>query len=579
MKKELVSLLTLALIGSVAVYATNSFFSDQETSSGNTFQAGSLDLKINSTDNPGVLVGVPDLKPGDNYKFEKKLKVVDNSAYVWVMLSDIIASQSAQTEPEIEEENGIPKDDLQNYLLYDLISSTGTVIQLDDQISVASASGCWIPLGSLPGNQEVTIKQSFHLPDTVTNWAQGDTLTFTENFYAVQDRNNPNAQPPSAPFVWDAQAKQCLGSPPLPPPSPTPKPDIVPFIVSNNSWRSSQTEEPDWFLPGHDDSGWSYTVAPSIGLCPSSLNFPNTVINEHGALPMWTTNPVEWGTAYFRKHFYLPFGNQGSVRAVFDDTGDVYINGNLVLSDTINNGDNLVTSDVTNFLHIGDNVIAIRDSDTAGICQTIQFELALDIHDLVFADNQPLPITPFNATEPQLIPQGYNMITFSVSSTGTIENWAPMVSFDNGVTFRNQHRFICNGGSCPDVTIPIISPYYKVGFGTSSGNVTVTADLSNDPGAQVLIMGNGVSLPFVSQTFDSTGYSTITVTVEQANPQNLTGISLQRFEGGQFVEKHHLVCDGGAVCPLNFLPLLGGNYRVIIEGSNPDALVAAILRS
>ena len=67
----------------------------------------------------------------------------------------------------------------------------------------------------------------------------------------------------------------------------------------------------------------------------------------------------------------------GSVRAVIDDTGDIYINGNLALSDIINSGDDLTNGDVSQYLQLGNNVIALKGVDSAGICQDIQFELKL----------------------------------------------------------------------------------------------------------------------------------------------------------------------------------------------------------
>lgn len=46
MNKILLSLLTIALVSVVAVGATRAYFSDTETSTGNTFTAGTLDLKL-----------------------------------------------------------------------------------------------------------------------------------------------------------------------------------------------------------------------------------------------------------------------------------------------------------------------------------------------------------------------------------------------------------------------------------------------------------------------------------------------------------------------------------------------------
>ncbi len=48
MKKLLIGILTAGAVGGVAFLATNAFFSDTETSSGNSFTAGAIDLKIDN---------------------------------------------------------------------------------------------------------------------------------------------------------------------------------------------------------------------------------------------------------------------------------------------------------------------------------------------------------------------------------------------------------------------------------------------------------------------------------------------------------------------------------------------------
>ena len=48
MKKILLSLAIIAVVGAVAVGVTGAFFSDTETSTGNTFTAGAIDLKVDS---------------------------------------------------------------------------------------------------------------------------------------------------------------------------------------------------------------------------------------------------------------------------------------------------------------------------------------------------------------------------------------------------------------------------------------------------------------------------------------------------------------------------------------------------
>src|SRR3990167_8179845 len=61
MKRLLVSAGTLIFIGAVAISATGAFFSDTETSTGNTFAAGELDLTIDNTS-----YGFDWNRPGEN---------------------------------------------------------------------------------------------------------------------------------------------------------------------------------------------------------------------------------------------------------------------------------------------------------------------------------------------------------------------------------------------------------------------------------------------------------------------------------------------------------------------------------
>lgn len=207
----LLSLITIASVAALGFAATQAFFSDTEKSSANTFTAGRLDLKINGRDNPEAIINISDLKPGDNQIVNKTLFIDNNPAKVYLHLKDLEASQGAQTEPEELEENGEPKSDLENYLTYDLLIGENALIALSDSILLSDVVSCWIPLGEILGATDVILQQSFHFDASVTNWAQGDTLTFTEEFYAVQSHNNPNPVLPDLGTnrYWNSQTKKC----------------------------------------------------------------------------------------------------------------------------------------------------------------------------------------------------------------------------------------------------------------------------------------------------------------------------------------------------------------------------------
>lgn len=61
--KIIVSILVLALVLTAVLGATAAYFSDTGTSTGNTFTAGSLDLKVNGSDENVRLFNLSDLSP------------------------------------------------------------------------------------------------------------------------------------------------------------------------------------------------------------------------------------------------------------------------------------------------------------------------------------------------------------------------------------------------------------------------------------------------------------------------------------------------------------------------------------
>src|SRR3990167_37952 len=212
---SIAAIVTAVAIVSVATFA---FFSDTETSEDNNFTAGRLDLLVNGQNDPEAIVFFEDLKPGDDYIQEKDLFVDFNPANVWLHLKgpdeqtsyDPVSAQGNQTEPEILEENGVPKHDIENYISYDLqVGQDPPIISAEEEIPFTDVFSCWIPLGQIAGATHVSISQSFHFDEEVTNWAQGDTITWAEEFYASQI-NDPSGPPPTGSGrVWNPETKRC----------------------------------------------------------------------------------------------------------------------------------------------------------------------------------------------------------------------------------------------------------------------------------------------------------------------------------------------------------------------------------
>ncbi len=129
MKRILLSLLILSATGALAFGVSRAFFSDTETSTGNTFTAGAIDLKVDNTSYlnsgvDGVMVSVPsltwtatdlvnelffnfaDIKPGDLGEDTVSLLVTSNPAWVCADI-DVTANDDVTcTEPELDDEPG-----------------------------------------------------------------------------------------------------------------------------------------------------------------------------------------------------------------------------------------------------------------------------------------------------------------------------------------------------------------------------------------------------------------------------------------------------------------------------------------
>lgn len=105
MKNTVIGLSLLVAATAIVIGGTSAFFSDSETSEGNTFAAGTLDLKINGNDlNPSStpLISVSNLKPGDKDTVTVKISNdgnVDGKA-VYVSLSQTANNENDCTEPE-----------------------------------------------------------------------------------------------------------------------------------------------------------------------------------------------------------------------------------------------------------------------------------------------------------------------------------------------------------------------------------------------------------------------------------------------------------------------------------------------
>jgi predicted ribosomally synthesized peptide with SipW-like signal peptide len=219
-KKIIASLLMIGILAAVMGGATYAVFSDTETSVDNTMTAGTIDFSVDG-ENPWDSItwsdGLNDLKPCMvRYGEFNITNVGTNPMNLWKKLTIDSQDGGTLTEPECVEGGGTYSDasgvitcmvgadwydercNIASYTLYDMNVTIGggpeeIIINHADQVRLDNVNGVWIYLGQLPAGESMIVNQSYHLSSwdgaseaTVTNWAQGDELTFDVELYGEQ---------------------------------------------------------------------------------------------------------------------------------------------------------------------------------------------------------------------------------------------------------------------------------------------------------------------------------------------------------------------------------------------------------
>src|SRR3989344_1787209 len=123
MKKILLSIAIIALVGAVVIGGTTAIFSDTEESTGNTFTAGAIDLTVDNEsyyngafnagtswlqkdlDKDNLFFNFQDLKPGDNGEDTISLHVNNNDSYLCADVTLTSNTDNGSTEPEKNDED------------------------------------------------------------------------------------------------------------------------------------------------------------------------------------------------------------------------------------------------------------------------------------------------------------------------------------------------------------------------------------------------------------------------------------------------------------------------------------------
>ena len=204
MKKILLSVATLAIVGIAVIGGTTAIFSDTEVSTGNTFTAGAIDLSV---DNESYLNGVfnagtswlqpadlddgqgpgeggaywffnfRDLKPGDWGEDTISLHVNNNDSWLCVDVTLTSNQDNGSTEPELNDETPwtAGRGELADHVNFIWWADDGDNVLEDNELLLPSG-----PLGNLGVGETATIP----LADSNTNiWLGSGPIVGGDDYF------------------------------------------------------------------------------------------------------------------------------------------------------------------------------------------------------------------------------------------------------------------------------------------------------------------------------------------------------------------------------------------------------------
>ena len=201
MKKILVSFMTIALVSALIGGGIYAYFSDVETSTGNTFTAGTLDLNLDGGNINVVKFTVDDVKPGDSSGGTWTVANVGNmDGYLDLESIGVSEDIGTTTDPELADEvpPGTDTAQLGNYLMVhmfidannngswdsgetDIFGTNASPVAIN---TIASSYGLDLSLLANGGTNYITLLWS--VGTTVDNRIQGDSVTLDITFELQQ---------------------------------------------------------------------------------------------------------------------------------------------------------------------------------------------------------------------------------------------------------------------------------------------------------------------------------------------------------------------------------------------------------
>ena len=193
-KKILLGIMTVALVTLLAGTGIYAYFSDTEKIGLNTITVGTLDIEV--TSEPFVL---DDIKPC--YTLYEEMTIVnvgDNPVSIYKRIANIECTEGELPEPEQqwydEHPSQAPKNDIDGVIDVDIFveifwgsgeSYSVTILYGTEGVSIRNLQNR-IYLGLIPVGGYMVVTESYHMRDSVGNWAQGDLIQFDVEYIGEQ---------------------------------------------------------------------------------------------------------------------------------------------------------------------------------------------------------------------------------------------------------------------------------------------------------------------------------------------------------------------------------------------------------
>lgn len=204
MKRILLSLITILAVGAIVIQGTQALFSDTETSTGNTFSAGTIDLKVNGNDDPDVVhISLGDMKPGDgvggaehstiNYSWTLS-NAGSLTGQPWIEIINLVDNENSCNEPELAVPDttcGALEGELGDNLYLQINAAGSGGFVYPNQAGCIAGRNCpvstWAAYGPIgqgtweniaPNSATAPMVLEFSIPESVGNIIQSDGVEF-----------------------------------------------------------------------------------------------------------------------------------------------------------------------------------------------------------------------------------------------------------------------------------------------------------------------------------------------------------------------------------------------------------------